>query len=364
MPGWRKATNCLLNSNHWTVRKLWVSLSVTLLLVSYACMVKVYATPAWQGATPDALWMDVSIGPPLVDWFNQTAGPQDIARVDHLNLVDLLDEVTVGRRLVVFKSISEAEAFLPQIAGKLEIIGYNLEHGPANPAAEQEDPLGSVQRMRALADQYGLQLALGPDRAFALNAGVTLAPYLDIIVLQVQQVQSEPETVRGFVLPLVVAMRQVNPALEISVQVSAEGEAGALVTLIGSMQEHLDGVSILTDHQTTDFVQTFVVGLRPALPAPSRSATPVRMTPPSRPTVEQPPARVESLEPLRRGPATGESVAEDAAAPAVIAPWLLWVGLLTVVMLVSAMLVTVMIYAYTHWRTRHTEKIQPPSNQR
>jgi len=62
MPGWRTATNCLINSNHWTVRKLWVALNVTLFLVSYACMVKVYAAPQRQSTTPDAFWIDVSIG--------------------------------------------------------------------------------------------------------------------------------------------------------------------------------------------------------------------------------------------------------------------------------------------------------------
>jgi hypothetical protein len=48
-----------------------------------------------------------------------------------------------------------------------------------------------------------LKLALGPDHRFALSDGVALAPYVDLFVLQVQRVQTQPATVLDFVLPLV-----------------------------------------------------------------------------------------------------------------------------------------------------------------
>ena len=79
------------------------------------------------------LWLDVSLGPPLIDWFNRVAHPDDIARVDHVKQIDLLEEITVGRKLVVFKSIDEAENFVPRLADRIDIIGYNLEHGPGYP---------------------------------------------------------------------------------------------------------------------------------------------------------------------------------------------------------------------------------------
>ena len=72
------------------------------------------------------LWLDVSLGPPLIDWFNEVARPSDIARVEHIEQLALLDNVTVGRKLVVFKSAAEAERFIPLIADQIDIVGYNL----------------------------------------------------------------------------------------------------------------------------------------------------------------------------------------------------------------------------------------------
>jgi hypothetical protein len=97
------------------------------------------------------LWLDISLGPPLLDRFNRLAQPEDIARVEHAEEIDLLDQVTVGRKLVVFKSVAEAERLVPGLADRIDIIGYNLEHGPITPADEQAGPVGSVQRMHNLA---------------------------------------------------------------------------------------------------------------------------------------------------------------------------------------------------------------------
>jgi hypothetical protein len=47
-----------------------------------------------------AKWLDISIGPDTVDWFNRRAQPQDIARIDHLEMLNLLNEIAVGQRLV------------------------------------------------------------------------------------------------------------------------------------------------------------------------------------------------------------------------------------------------------------------------
>ena len=144
------------------------------------------------------------MGSTLVDWFNKTARPDDIARAEHVALMDLMDEITAGSRLVVFKSAADPRARpCPLSPMEFDLLGYNLESGPANPADEQADPIASVQVMQDLAQQYDLKLAMGPDRNFALQYGTALAPYVDIFVLQIQRVQTEPETVRGFVIPLV-----------------------------------------------------------------------------------------------------------------------------------------------------------------
>jgi hypothetical protein len=208
------------------------------------------------------LWLDVSLGPPLIDWFNQVARSDDIARVDQVKEVNLLDEITVGRKLVVFKSIDEAENFVPRIADRIDIIGYNLEHGPGYSLREQADPLDSVKRMHDLAQKYDLLLAFGPDHDFAQSDGTAVAPYVDIFVLQVQRVQTEPDTVTGFVLPLIRQLRQANSDLEVSVQVRTEGDVVAIVDLIDSIRDSLDGVSILTSPETVEIAEELVTALR------------------------------------------------------------------------------------------------------
>ena len=193
--------------------RFFVVLVVSIFLLSCAPVQQGVAqeqTPPPQKALAD-LWIDLSMGQPLVDWFNSTARPDDIARAEHPSLISMMDGIVTGQRLVVFKSAADAREALPVLADRMDILGYNLEHGPANPADEQADPIAGVKVMQELANQYGLKLAMGPDRDFALEYGVALAPYVDMFVLQVQRVQTEPETVRAFVVPLAEELRKANP---------------------------------------------------------------------------------------------------------------------------------------------------------
>jgi hypothetical protein len=298
----------------------------------------------------DGLWMDMSMGSQLVDLFNQYAGPEDIARADHVSLVDLLDRVKVGKRLVVFKNAADAEELVPRMADKIDIIGYNLESGPANRPDEQNDPIGSIRRVRALADQYDMQLAFGPDRFFALNYGVEMAPYADIFVLQVQRVQDEPATVRDFVLPLVAQLKRVNPALQVSVQVRTEGDMAAVTELVASLRDSIDGVSILTNDETSAVARTLMDDLRnlPAAPtalpeAPAEVPAPLPMTPPVKAT--GPVALLEPpTPPARRATtATVEAVVPPATLP--VRSMLLLAGLSVMGVLLSGVVVTVILYS-------------------
>lgn len=234
---------------------------LTLLLLTLAPNKSSHAAPPGAESVSE-MWLDISLGPPLVDWFNRVARPTDIARVDHVERLPLLAGVTVGRKLVVFKSAAEAERMIPTIADQVDIVGYNLEHGPANPLDEQANPVENARRMRTLADQYGLSLAFGPDRRFALSDGPAIAPYVDMFVLQVQRVQTEPPTVHDFVLPMTAALRAANPDLEISVQIRTEGDVVALTDLVDSLRAELDGVSILTSPETTAIAEALVAELR------------------------------------------------------------------------------------------------------
>lgn len=310
---------------------------------------------------PPRLWMDVSMGAELLEWFNETAHPVDIARVDHVSQIDLLDNVEVGRRLVVFKNVADAEQLVPRLSDKMDVVGYNLEHGPTNRPDEQADPVGSVQRMRALADEYGLDLALGPDRAFALSDGVAMAPFVDMFVLQVQRAQTEPRVVRDFVLPLAAQLRAANPDLEISVQVRTEGDPAAIADLVLSMQDSLDGVSILTNGESTEIAEALVAELRPPaveppapspLPSPSpQEPTPMRneVQPAALPTVTVAPKRTMFATP---SPAISAAPAGNARSNRDPVRLLLLGGAVTLGVLITGLLATVAIYGFHKIRPR------------
>ena len=244
----------------------------TLLLLLNTGATTPQSAQAQNAATVSDLWLDISLGPPLVDWFNRVAEPDDIARAENIANLGLLDQITVGRKLLVFRSIKEAEEMLPAIANRIDIVGYNLEQNSITPSEEQNDPVTSAKRMRELANTYNLQLAFGPDHFFALNGGVEIAPYVDIFVLQVQRVQTQPNTVRDFVLPLVPQLRQANPNLQISVQIRTEGDVVALVDLVDSLKSNLAGVSVLTSPETVAVAADLVAQLQTRRESPPHIA--------------------------------------------------------------------------------------------
>ncbi|MFN8440869.1 MAG: hypothetical protein U0175_08875 [Caldilineaceae bacterium] len=218
--------------------------------------------PAAQTAI-NRLWIDLGISAEFMNWVNNHACSQDISRVNNVRAIDLLTGLHRGQRLVVFRSVADIETLLPEINDKLDIIGYNLESGPENRPDEQADPVGSVRRAQTVARRYNKQLAIGPDHAIALASGVAIAPYVDIFVMQIQRVQTEPQTVRDFVLPLSQALRKANPNIQLAAQIRTEGDVPQLLNMVGSISDHLDGLSILTSPETVDVANDILTRLRP-----------------------------------------------------------------------------------------------------
>ncbi len=255
-----------------SVHALKKPLLILLLFVCLSSVGQVFATD--NGELPD-LWVDLSMGAPLIDLFNERARPDDIARVEHISQLDLLEGVSAGKKLVVFKSAADAIRLLPHIHEEIDIVGYNIEHGPANPLFEQENPLESLQRLREAADTYDLELALGPDRRFAQSDGVAMAPYADYFILQVQKVQTEPDTVYEFVEPLIKQIRQANPDIEISLQIRTEGDVDQLIALLSPLQHEIQGISVLTSEETLPVTEEIIKSLRPQARLPEPESEPL-----------------------------------------------------------------------------------------
>ena len=213
-------------------------------------------------SSPDDLSVTLTLMPQLLPWYSQAIRPQDGALVENAQQSELMDVISIGDRVVIFKSVDLAEELTPLIADKMDTIGYNLEHGPLSPLHEQSDPIGSVQRMRELANTYGLRLALGLDHRFALSHGAEMAPYVDSYVMQVQRVQAEPQRVLDFVVPMAEAVRAANPEIETTMQVRTEGDPEEIVALVDSVRKSIDGVVILSSAETSDMAVELVQRLQ------------------------------------------------------------------------------------------------------
>lgn len=191
-------------------------------------------------------WTEMGItAPQMAQYFQQHAGSQDIARVDHPSDIGLISGITVGRKMVIFKSVSEIETFMRSNANSLDIIGYNLEPGQTHNASELANPVAAAKAAKAVAAQYGKLLAIGLTKSLTSQYGPAMAPYADIWILQVQKAQDDPRQVVAWVQPMSKALKQANPNVQIAVQIRTDSQPAALSGLINSMT-WLDGVSILT----------------------------------------------------------------------------------------------------------------------
>ncbi len=180
----------------------------------------------------------------MAQYFQQHAGPDDIARVDHPNDIGLISGITVGKKMVIFKSASQIQQFLASNANSLDIVGYNLEPGQTHDAAELAKPVAAAKNVQSMARQYGKQVAIGLTRSLALQYGAAMAPYADIWVLQIQKAQNDPAMASEFVNQMVPALQRANPNIVVFVQIRTDSSPAALASLVNG----LSGVhvSILT----------------------------------------------------------------------------------------------------------------------
>lgn len=183
----------------------------------------------------------------MAAYFQQHAGANDIARVDHPNDIGLIANITVGHKMVIFKSASQIEQFLATSANTLDIVGWNLEPGQTHDASELANPVEAAKRVRAIAQRYGKAVAIGLTHDLTIQYGAAMAPYADIWVLQIQRSQNDPQMAGEFVGQMVPALRKANPNIAVFVQIRTDSQPSALVQLVNGLGDV--NVSILTQKQ-------------------------------------------------------------------------------------------------------------------
>lgn len=200
-----------------------------------------YCMPLPAHAQGYSIEMGVT-SPEVAQFFQQHAGPADIARVDHPSDVGLIAGLTVGRRMVIFKSASQIEQFLASNASSVDIIGWNLEPGQQHDPSELADPVEAAKRVRAIAQQYGKQVAIGLNHDLTLQYGAAMARSADLWVLQIQRATAQQAT--EFVGQMVPALKRANPNIAIYAQIRTDSDPRALRQLVDNLGDV--NVSILT----------------------------------------------------------------------------------------------------------------------
>lgn len=240
--------------------------------------------PASAALGLNELWFEIQMSSTSVDWFNEIARPEDIATVTP-ETVDLLDRVTAGRKEVVFTSIEEAKVLVPVWADRMDIIGFELEQWSSSSADERSDPVGAVQELAELAERHRLKLAGRLGRRFAAEYGAELAPHLDLVALQTQRLQADPDGLQSFALPTIATLRRANPNLEISARLYGEGSVNEFIALILLVGNSVDGVSIIYySPAALDVAQTSMGQLRSGRVDPATLPTLPELETPATPT--------------------------------------------------------------------------------
>ncbi|MFQ5854507.1 MAG: hypothetical protein ACE5LU_02525 [Anaerolineae bacterium] len=204
------------------------------------------------------------VHPPSLDYFNKIARPDDIAGVPLAN-ARILPEIVSGKRMVMSPSVELAEERAASFVGDAEYFGYNIEHWPDTPAAEQRDPEAAGHAAAGFARQHNLGYVVGPDLQFTEDAGADLAREADIYVIQGQRLQEDTRRFQAVVTTFAEAVRSGNPEVKVWVQVSASfGTPERTLSALQTVADHIDGIWIHYNPHSFEALQALAILLRPA----------------------------------------------------------------------------------------------------
>ena len=199
----------------------------------------------------------------MAEYFNQIARPDDTALLPVAQL-RWLPYITAGKVKAGFPSWSQAESQLPELADKIAVGSYNPEHWEQTPQEEQSNLPETVRRAQDVAHQYDLQFMVAPDRRFARDYLRQIAPAADMIALQGQRIQQDPEEFAAWVREMIAIAREANPQIKIFVQVGAHrGTAEEMLAALQTVAGEIDGISIWVNPNSLETLKEFLALIRP-----------------------------------------------------------------------------------------------------
>jgi hypothetical protein len=165
-----------------------------------------------------------------------------------------------------FENWQAGQPLLDQLQGKVSYVAYDIEHWQNTPQSEQDNIVGTAQNMSQVLHARGMKYILVPDRQFDRQYMAQLAPYADIIVLQGQRIEANPQDFHDQLLPLIQAAKTANPNVKVYASVgTANGATSAsMQAALNTLSAVIDGVGIFSfgDQASINTLQQFVSDTR------------------------------------------------------------------------------------------------------
>jgi hypothetical protein len=287
-----------------------------------------------------------------VNYFNSIARPDDIAAIVP-SALRAIPDITKGRKMAVFASWAQAEQQLPDLAGQIDLVAYDSEHWANTPAAEQNNLVQVIQQAAEMAHSHQLEFVWIPDRSYAQQYIQQAAPYVDMIGLQAQKLQADPQAFKNWVEEMITLAKAANPQVKILVQVGAtQGPADQMLSALQTVESDIDVIGIWTLPRTFGEVQNLVALVRQPNEPAQISPSPTELSKPSAGPTGAPATVSPSTTSQPVTPTTSPPPLPDSGGPAGRGgrPGL-WILLILVLV---AILVIILLLVGAFWLGRHS----------
>jgi hypothetical protein len=229
------------------------------------------ATPLVQQTTSGSRlpMLTVLLGTGAASYYQQFAGPGDIGIVPAQKLNYFNNEAALIPSKTIaggFSSWEAGQQLLDSLQGRVSYIAYDAEHWPQTPVTEQQNLVATVQNMSQVLHSRGIELILVPDRRFDQQYMSQLAPYADIVVLQGQRIQANPQDFHDQLQPLITAAKSANPNVKVFASVGTNNGAtsASMRAALDTLRDSIDGISVFSfgDQNSLNTLQQFVSDTR------------------------------------------------------------------------------------------------------
>ncbi len=200
-----------------------------------------------------------------LDFLNERMKNKDILSVKP-PLIDILDEIIVGRKTLVFGAnyYPEVETLIEDASQRdVEIIGYNLEgHYTLEEMIEQEKIVYNLTK------QHNLLFMFGPTLTNLVKHYKEFIEWTDIILIQAQHLQTM-EDFREKLEGIINNISTVNPNVDIWVQLSINPPENRNLTAeefledMNEIKDIVDGIWIFYTNSRWPVVREILEEVRP-----------------------------------------------------------------------------------------------------